>query len=97
MYKAFLGFIIGIIFFIIFENSKPSNTFMDKCWIRQQPSWLVHNKCYLIGAILIYRELVGCQDSLIIALGGAWIGLHLAQDFAERYHLSKTNKLLATG
>ena len=85
----FIGIILGFLFFIIFENSKPSNSFLSKCWKRQQPSWIVHNKCYIIGAILIYRELTGCNDKWIITLGGAWIGLHFAQDMAERYYTSK--------
>lgn len=92
-----IGFIVGLLFFILFENSKPSNSFNSECWIRQQPSWLVHNKCYIIGSLLIYREINGCNDPYIIALGGAWIGLHLAQDIAERYYLSNTNNLRETG
>ena len=91
------GFIVGIIFFILFENLKPSNSFTSKCWKRQQPSWLVHNKCYLIGSLIIFREIKGCKDPLIIFIGGTWIGLHLAQDIAERYYLSNTNNLRQTG
>ena len=98
MYKYILfGFIIGIAFFIIFENSNPSNSFMTGCWIRKQPDWLVPIKCYIIGTILIYRGFVKCNDKLIIAVGSAWIGLHLAQDIGERYYLFKMNKTRETG
>lgn len=87
-----MGFIIGIIFFIFFENMKHGNTFDSKCWVRKQPSWLSHGKVYVIGSFLIYSELTGCKNPLNLMIGGIWIGVHLAQDLAERYHIYK-NKI----
>lgn len=81
----FTGFIIGASVFFFLEAGKPSNSFFNTCWVRQQPKWIVHTKVYLLGALLIWR---GCvhSDKFILFLGSAWIGLHLFQDIAERFH-----------
>jgi hypothetical protein len=91
------GFLLGIVFFLVFENGKPGNTFFDSCWIRRQPSWLVHNKCYILGSLLIYREITGCNDPFVIAFSAGFIGLHLAQNIGEQYYLSNKNNLRDTG
>ena len=91
-----IGFIIGILYFIIFENAKPSNSFITKCWIRKQPDYLVHNKCYIIGVLLIFSQLKTKYKEygsyVVFFVGSTWIGLHLAQDIAERYHMKKHHK-----
>jgi len=82
------GFVVGMVFFYIFEDAHVSNSFMDGCWVRQQPRWLVHNKVYILGLFIIF-EGWRYQDILLMVLGGGWIGLHLAQDIAERIHEAK--------
>jgi hypothetical protein len=79
-----IGIIIGICYFIWGDHGSVGNSFLDECWKRKQPQWIVHNKAYIIGAFLVYE---GWQylDILLILIGGAWIGTHLSQDIAERW------------
>lgn len=85
---SMMGLMIGIFIFFIVENQSTSNSFLDKCWIRQQPKWIVHNKVYIIGLFLMWRGYIH-QDISILIIGAAWIGLHLSQDLAERFHESQ--------
>lgn len=84
-----IGFAIGVFFFIFFENMKHGNTFNSNCWIRKQPGWMTHGKVYIIGLLLIYSELRGCKNPINLLIGSVWIGVHLSQDLAERYHIKK--------
>lgn len=88
---AVVGAILGILFFILFENS-VSNSFLSTCWIRQQPKLFVHNKVYILGGILVYRGIVD-NDPIIVTLGASWIGLHVSQDIAERIHENRKMKM----
>ena len=80
--KVYYGIIIGMIYFIVFENS-PSNSFYSTCWIRKQSKLLVHNKVYILGSFIIYSGIKN-NDILLTILGGSWIGLHAFQDIGER-------------
>jgi hypothetical protein len=80
-----IGFIVGASTFFFLESGKPSNSFFNTCWIRQQPQWIVHSKVYLLGGLLIWRAVVH-SDVFLMLLGSSWIGLHLFQDLAERFH-----------
>lgn len=80
-----LGIVLGMATFMFLEGGKKSNSFLDSCWKRQQPKWIVHNKVYVLGAFVVWRGFVN-SDMFIIMIGSAWIGLHVAQDLAERYH-----------
>jgi len=84
-----LGFIIGTLFFCFFENS-PGQAFSDKCWVRRQGGWIRHTKVYLLGGMLIYASTTCNQcpplQKAIALLAGIWIGVHGAQDIAERIH-----------
>jgi len=83
-----IGFIIGVIFFFYMENASYSNSFLQKCWKRQQPKWIVHNKVYILSVFIIYKS-YEYNDILLMILGSAWLGLHLSQDIAERIHEHK--------
>lgn len=97
IYYIIIGLVLGVLFFCVCENMKPSNSFVTDCWIRKQPNWLVHNKVYFIGLLLIYCELKMVKIPIVLLIGSTWIGLHFAQDMAERYHMyKKKNKTLDT-
>lgn len=89
----FLGIIIGVLWFFIYEKGNPGNSFYDGCWIRKQPKWMDHEKVYLLGIFLIYRA-NKYNDNYIKLIASIWIGLHLVQDLAERYYENSTYKEL---
>ena len=86
-----MGLVIGILFFILIEDGNYSNSFMNKCWVRHQPEWIVHSKVYLIAVFLIYKG-YQYQDMLLTILVTTWVGVHLSQDIAERIHEMKFGK-----
>jgi hypothetical protein len=88
--SVIIGFLLGVTFFLIFENSL-SNSFFTTCWERHQPKLLVHNKVYLLGSFIIYRGFVS-NDIYITMIGASWIGLHLIQDISERINERKNKK-----
>lgn len=83
-----IGFIIGALWFFIYENAKPGKSFLDKCWIRKEPQFLAHNKVYFLGMILIYRAYIH-KDIYLSLVGSAWIGLHLFQNIGEQINIKK--------
>ena len=81
-----LGMLLGTIFFILYENKRPGNSFYDSCWIRKQPKFLAHTKVYFLASIIFYK---GYQynDIFLLIYSGSFFGLHLSQDISERYHI----------
>ncbi len=94
IYYLLVGVTIGVAFFCIFENAKPGTTFASDCWVRRQEDWIRHPKVYLVAFLLLMAASTGKCSLLrksVFMLAGLWVGLHGAQDIAERIHESKNN------
>ena len=90
-----VGFVLGLLFFLIVEGGRGSNSFYSGCWVRKQPDWITHTKVYFLGTIIAYKGLE-YKDSLLTLLGAAWFGLHLGQDIAERIYKNNMDTKINT-
>lgn len=81
-----LGMLLGTIFFIVYENKRPANSFYDSCWIRKQPKFLAHTKVYILAFIIFYKG-YKYNDIILLIFSGSYFGVHLSQDISERYHI----------